>query len=161
MKPCLVVCYSRTGMTRKLADRIVDACGADLEQISDLKTRIGPLGYLRSSYEAITKNLPGILAPAKNPADYELVILGTPVWAGKVSAPMRSYINQHRGSFKRIAAFCTMGGSGGDKTLNEIEALCGKPLIARLVLTDAEIQNDRYQDKVLTFAQSTATEAVR
>ena len=79
-----------------------------------------------------------------------------PVWAGRLSSPMRSYIHANAGRFRRLAAFCTMGGSGGETVLDEVAALCGKPLVARLVLSDTEIRQDRDRDKLGLFVRGAA-----
>lgn len=161
MKYSLVVCYSRTGLTRKIAEEIAVACGSDLESIRDVRPRSGWLGYLRSGYEALRRKLPTIRPTSKNPLDYELVILGTPVWAGRVATPMRRYINQNRNRFSHIAAFCTMGEPGEDKALDELAALCGQKPVARLVLTTTEIEGGQYRDKVGSFARSLAPQRMR
>ena len=156
MKSCLVVYYSRTGNTERVASRIASACACDLEPIREARTRAGLPGYLRSCFEAITGKRPALLPGTRNAGDYELVILGTPVWAGRVSAPMRSYVLANRGRFHRTALFCTMGGSGGDKVLDELAALCGRPPVARLVLTDREIAGQRDNEKIGLFARGAA-----
>lgn len=153
MKPCLVVDYSRTGMTSTMASKIAEACGGELDVIADVKSRRGLPGYVRSAYESLTRKTPPVSMPTKAPDDYDVLILGTPVWAGHISAPMRTYITENSKHFNNVAAFCTMGGAGGDKVLDEISALCGKPLVGRLVLTDDEIEHDRYQEKVARFAE--------
>lgn len=154
MKTCLVVFYSRTGMTRVVADAVAKSCGCDIEAIREPRSRAGMLGYLYAGYEAVTKKLPAIKPAIRNPADYDITILGTPVWGQNVSSPMRSYIMQNGNRFNRIAAFCTMGGAGGDKALDGIAALCSKPLAVRLVLTDAQINDQSYLEKVGEFARS-------
>lgn len=154
MKTCLVVFYSRTGMTRSVAEAIAHACGCDIEAIREPRSRAGAIGYLRSGYEAMNKSLPEIDPVAKNPADYELIILGTPVWGENISSPMRSYIMQNRNRFQRIAAFCTMADSGGDKVLDHIGILCDKPLAARLALTEKQINDKSYLPQVAAYARS-------
>jgi flavodoxin len=152
MKPCLVVYFSRTGMTRQAAEEIAAACGSELAPILEKSDRSGIKGYLRSGYQAVTKKRPEILPSNRDPGDYELLVLGTPVWASSVSAPVRSYIVQNAGHFNKIAVFCTMMGSGGEKALDEIAALAGKVPIARLTLTDEEIEEDRIGEKVRRFS---------
>lgn len=153
MQTCLVVYFSRTGMTRKAAEQIAAACNCELEPILEKRDRSGIKGYVFSGYQAVTKKLPEIIPSPKDPGNYETLILGTPVWASSVSAPMRSYIAQNAGNFNKIAVFCTMMGSGGDKALDEIASLTGKTPVARLVLTDDEIDNGRTHDKVRAFTQ--------
>lgn len=154
MKSCLVVFYSRSGMTRKIAGEIAQACGGDVEAIRETGIRAGPLGYFRSGFEALTKKLPAIKPTIKDPAKYRIVVLGTPVWASNISSPMRSYIMQNRNRFNEVAAFCTMGDSGGDKVLNEISELCSKPLSARLLLTDHQIAKREYREQITAFVKS-------
>lgn len=155
-KNCLVVFYSLTGMTQTVAQKIALACDCDIEQVHDLRSRAGLFGYLKSGYEAITKTLPAIKPAMKNPSGYELVILGTPVWIGNISSPMRRYLMQNQGNFKRVATFCTMGGSGGNKVLDDIALLCGTRPVAQLALTEKQIKNNAYFDGVSSFVVSLA-----
>jgi flavodoxin len=148
MRSCLVVCYSRTGLTEKLGREIAASCGADFELIREAEGRSGPLGFLRSIWDTLRHRRPAILAPGKDAGNYALVVLGAPVWAGKVASPMRSYIVQHCRRFHRVALFCTMGGRGGDKALAEMAVLCGKTPIAQVAISDAEIAQDSYHARL-------------
>lgn len=158
MKPCLVVYYSRTGMTAKAAGALARACGADLQQIRDLRPRTGMLGIVRSAYEAARGACPGIAPGRYNPADYALTILGTPIWLGRVSSPLRSYIARNRARFNRVAVFCTMGGSGGERALADIAILCGKEPLATLALTERQIRDGQHEQMLLAFARRLAGE---
>lgn len=152
MKTCLVAYFSRTGMTRRAAEEIAAACGGELDPILENTDRSGIKGYVLSGYQAVTKKRPEILPSTRDPGDYEVLILGTPVWASGVSAPVRSYIVQNADHFNKIAVFCTMMGSGGNKAVDEIAALTGKIPVARLILTDEEIEDGRLRDKVRAFS---------
>lgn len=156
MKSCLVVYYSRTGITQAVAQTIAAACGCDVEPIRDVRPRAGLPGYLRCCHEALAKKTPPIAPTTRNPGDYELVILGAPVWVGRLSAPMRSYLDANAARLPAVAAFCTMGGSGGDRLLDEIAALCGKPLVARLALTDRDIGAGLDRDRIAQFVREAA-----
>lgn len=156
MKSCLVVYYSRTGITQEVAQRIASGCACDIEAIRDTRPRSGLAGYLRCCYEALAKQAPPIAPMTRNPGDYQLVILGAPVWVGRLSAPMRSFLVTNAGRLPRVAAFCTMGGSGAERALDEIAALCGKPLVARMALADREIKAERDRDKIGQFTRSAA-----
>lgn len=152
MRPCLVVYYSRTGVTARIAQEIAGQCGADVDVIREERSRAGPLGFLRSAYESIRRKQPAIRVAEKDPYDYATVVLGTPVWAGHMSAPMRSYLMRHRDRLHRVALFCTMGGSGGRQTLDEMAVLCGKAPIAAVALSDAEIRDGNYAAKLGALA---------
>jgi len=152
MKSCLIVYYSRSGVTDRVARALALACGADLERIRDVRPRTGPGGYLRSAWQAL-RGLPDeIAAPLHDPSAYELVVLGTPVWAGHMSAPMRGYILCQREHFHRVAMFCTMGGSGGQNTVYAMAELCDKFPAASLCLRQQEVLAGRDAAAVAGFA---------
>ncbi|MGZ7109578.1 MAG: flavodoxin family protein, partial [Methanobacterium sp.] len=48
----LVVFYSRTDNTRKVAEEIKNSLDCDIEEIIDTQNRSGPLGYMRSGRDA-------------------------------------------------------------------------------------------------------------
>ena len=51
----LVVYYSRTGRTKKIAKEIQERLNADIEEIHDVKNREGILGWLSAGRDAGTK----------------------------------------------------------------------------------------------------------
>lgn len=152
MKPCLIVYYSRTGVTARVAEALARACGAELEPIREARARAGAGGYLRSAWEAMRGRPADIEPPRHDPADYPFVVLGTPVWAGHMSAPMRAYILRQRGRFQRVGLFCTMGGSGADKVLSAMAQLCDKVPLATLCLREHEVRADRHGAALAGFA---------
>jgi flavodoxin len=152
----LVVYFSRTGYTRKIAEEIAARCGADLEAIEDVRARTRIFGYLRSAREAYKKLPVEIRQAAKNPSDYDLVILGTPVWAGNVSSPMRAYLTAHGDELKRVAVFCTQGRSGAERVLNDMAELCGRKPVASLAINDGEIKRGDFAEKLERFLKPLA-----
>ena len=147
----LVVYYSNTGYTRTLAEQIAQASGADLEPIKESGNRRGVTGYLRSVLQGALHLDVAVRPPVHNPADYDLVVIGTPIWGWNMSSPVRAYIQKNRGHFPRVALFCTFGGSGKGKVLDDMEQLCGKPVALTLAVTTAQIQSGLYDDSLLEF----------
>lgn len=139
MKRILVVYYSRSGHTEFVARQIAARCHADLERIEDRHSRQGVLGYLRSVVEAVLGLRPPIERLRRRPADYDLVIVGTPVWCWNVASPLRTWLQRHRSALTNVAVFCTCGGSGHAKVLDDLEALCGQRALARLVMTERAV----------------------
>jgi flavodoxin len=142
MSRVLVVDYSRTGNTHLVAKALARELGADLERIRDTRRRHGLWGYIRSAREALKERPAEIRRPRYDPADYELVILGSPVWAGHVSSPMRRYLADNAGKFERIAVFVSEGGRGGPRVLAEMAALAGRRPVAKLELRANEFEDD-------------------
>ena len=154
MSKVLVVYFSRTGYTEKVAERMADRCGADIEGIRESRGRLGFLAYLRSAREAI-RGEPAEINPLLHDfKDYEVVVFGTPVWAGHVSSPMRACLDQHKASLRRVAFFCTQNASGGKKVLAEMAAICGKQPETTLIVNDPEIRQAAYRPKLDRFIQA-------
>ncbi|WP_177136943.1 flavodoxin family protein [Hydrogenophaga aromaticivorans] len=141
MNRILVVHYSRTGHTDLVARQIAARCHADIERIEELTSRDGVLGYLRSAMEAILGLQPPIKRGRLRPGDYDLVIVGTPVWFWSVSSPVRSWLHRHHRALGNVAVFCTCGGSGHAKVLDDLERLCGHPALARIALTERAVDH--------------------
>jgi flavodoxin len=156
MAKILVVYYSRTGHARRIAQELAARCGADLEEIRDPTKRAGVFGFMRCAFEAIREKLVPIAPATTDVGRYDLVVLGTPVWASHVSSPMRSFVQAHAAQLKRIAVFCTQGGNGGPKVLAQIAALCRKDAVATLVLNEADIEKTRYAAQLDGFAAAIA-----
>lgn len=152
MKPAIVVVYSRTGHTRRVGAEIASRLGCTLAEIREPRARQGLLGALRSGYEAVFARTPAIEPLRENLRDFGVVAVGTPVWAGRVSAPVRSFLRRYRGDIGALAAFCTMGGHDAANTFGNIEAITGKPPVAVLALAETEIGES--QAKLDAFVDS-------
>jgi len=158
----LVVYYSRSGHTKLLAQEIADAVGADLEAIADRTDRSGPLGYVRSLYEALREREADITSPALDPAAYSLVIVGTPIWAASPSSPVRSYLQRYRDALRSVAFFCTCGGSGGERAFAQMSRACGLQPTTTLIVRASELARatpaiDRFVADVQTGTTPSAT----
>jgi len=75
VKKVLVVCYSRTGHTKKIAELIAAALKADVEVLVDKKDRSGASGYMGGGREAMKEIPAEIESVVKDPAQYDLVVL--------------------------------------------------------------------------------------
>jgi flavodoxin len=153
MKKILVVYHSRSGYTSGIAREIARLCNADVEAVNDLRGYGKGAGYLRSILEAAFHTVT-LNRPVKNAAqDYELVIIGTPIWCWNISSPVRSYIESNRKKLKNVAFFCTYGGSGQEKVLQDMAALAGQPAAATMGVSDREIDRNMHHEKIATFIQ--------
>jgi flavodoxin len=147
----LVVYYSRTGTTETVARAIRLELGCEIEAIHDAKHRSGVLGYIRSGMDAALRRPAKLLAMSSDPDDYDLVIVGTPIWNATVSAPVRTYLLANRERIRRVAFFCTHGGSGSERVLREMQELCVQPPVATLVLRTEEVRRDGFAPKIRSF----------
>jgi len=147
----LVVFYSRTGTTKKVASTLSKILECDIEEIIDTKKRGGPIGFVIAAKDGARKSLTTIKELEKNPVYYDVVVIGTPIWAGAMSAGTRTYITQEKEHFKKVAFFCTMGSGGDVATFNNMGELCGKKPLGTLALTSKEVKQDQHRGKVEDF----------
>ncbi len=151
----LVVFYSRTGTTKKIAEYISSGLNCEYEEIIDTKKRTGfIIGFLKSGYAAVREKLTVIEGFQKNPEMYDLIILGTPIWASRMTPAIRTYITENKRKFKSVAFFCTEGGNKGFKAFESMRILCEKKPLSTLEINQKEIKNGTYTDKIYSFIQN-------
>lgn len=154
----LVVYYSRTGATRKVAEKIAFLLGSDIGEIVDLKNRKGVFGFLSAGYSAFTRKLTEIKAPEKDPSAYDLIVVGTPIWAGNITPAARTYLSRiavEGGARKKYALFYTS--TSADEQKKAVGDFCslikGKP-VAALSVSSKEVESGAFEQKVRSFADA-------
>jgi flavodoxin len=147
----LVVYFSRTGHTRRVAEQLAVALGATLCPITEARSREGVFGYLRSLTEAAFGLDGPIGKSTHDPAQFDLVVIGTPIWGWHLSSPVRAFVRRHHAAIRPCAFFCTMGGSGSNAAFAELSKLVGLAPLATLAVTDNDIDRGRAAPKVERF----------
>ena len=155
----LVAYYSRSGHTRTLARAIATALHADVEEIRDRTDRSGILGYLRSGLEAWGGVLAGIEPPRRDPARYDVVIVGTPVWNMSLSSPVRTYLWSVRARLPRVAFVVTLGGAGEARTLAQMQAAAHRAPIAAIAVRERALARGAPRAEVARFAEEVLARA--
>jgi menaquinone-dependent protoporphyrinogen IX oxidase len=89
-----------------------------------------------------------------DPTAYDLIVVGTPVWAGTLSSPVRGFIEQYREKLPGVAFFCTMGGDDPAKTFPEMEEACSRSPASTLALQKHMVDGGEAQAKVTEFAEA-------
>lgn len=139
MTRALIAYHSRTGYTRRVAQMLADRLGADLEEIQIVQPLDDRIGYLMCAIEAMTGLAPALRPTRRDPANYELIVIGTPVWFWSLASPVRSWLEQHPLRGRRFGFFCTMGGSGASCVFSTMAELAGDKAAATLALTDRQV----------------------
>lgn len=154
MKNILIAYYSRSGHTEKAATKLAEILGTDLEKIVDLKNRKGAWGFIIGGKDASLKKVTPIQSVKYNPQDYELVILATPTWASIVAPAVRTYIEQNKGKFEKVAFLVSQGGKCNGKIYKDLEELTGKSPVATVDFSGVELQGNEWMKKLKTFAEN-------
>lgn len=152
MSRILIVYFSRTGYTQRVAESLAQMLDAQLEPITEPRSRRGFFGYIRSAREAMRRRDVDLAALAADPGDFDLVLIGTPVWASHPSSPARTLAMRWQGRVKRVALFCTLGGSGAEAALADLQLALGQAPVATLALTDRELDAGTAAPKLEAFA---------
>lgn len=139
----LVVFYSRTNITKKLAERIAGEIDADIEEIVSKVNYSGKIGYARGGKDAMTGKIVELEPLKYDPSEYDVVYLGAPVWASKAANPLISYLKLNEGKFKNVKFFLTAGSSGFESGFNQMEEFSIKPL-KTLALTTKQVKSNNY-----------------
>ncbi|MBO4330737.1 MAG: hypothetical protein J5827_01530 [Oscillospiraceae bacterium] len=119
----LVIFFSQSGNTRKLANMIGADLGADIAEINDA-----------GSYTA-------------DLSKYDTVFVGSPNWAATAAGPVKTFLSSADLSGKKVAMFCTHGMGGMQNVADDMIKLCpSSQIIGRFAYKGVDI--DSAGDKV-------------
>jgi len=150
----LVVFYSRSGTTRRIAEALSATLKCDLEEITEPKPRTGFLGYVWSLLEA-SRMRPSTILPKKHDvSSYDLVVIGTPVWAWSLSSPVRAYLMATASHLPKVAFFCTLGARGSESAFAQMTTIVGKKPRAVCAITQREVLSGSYSDRLSAFEKA-------
>lgn len=149
----LVVYYSRSGNTREVAQSIAQEIPGDIEEIHDTQKRSGIIGWIKSGYQANRGKLTTLKPLEKDPSEYDLVIIGTPIWAGYPSVPVKTYLIENKDKFKNVAFFATYNGAGFPKAVKTMTKIVGKDPVETLAIKSDEIKNKTCDCKIDPFVR--------
>jgi hypothetical protein len=151
-KRILVVYYSRSGHTARVAEDLATRLGADREGLRDRKSRRGLLGYLSAVYDSMHERPAELTGLDKRPEDYALTLIGTPIWAGNITPAVRAYLQANHGKFNEVAFFTTSGMTPVQKVIPTLEKLAGRTAIASLGFNGGDMgAGESYEQKITAF----------
>jgi flavodoxin len=152
----LVVYYSKSGTTKKIAERIAKKINADIEELIDKKKRTGIIGWLKAGRDGMKKTATEIEPVKYDPSKYDIVIIGGPLWGFNSVAPAaRTYLALNKARIKKTAFFMTRGGaSPSDKALHDLKELYGNSTAATLDLRQADIDSDESAKMIELFVSA-------
>ena len=127
MNKTLVVYFSASGTTRKIAEMIAEVGDFSLYEITpkELYTN-DDLNWMnkksRSSMEMSDKKIrPQITDTDAHIKEYDTIILGFPIWWYVAPTIVNTFLEKYDFSGKKIVLFATSGGSGFGNTVKELK----------------------------------------
>lgn len=129
----LVVCYSATGSTEKVAGYIADALNADLFPLecvdgytsSDLNWTDSESRVVKEHNDESLRNVSLVKATPDNWDEYDTVFIGYPIWWGIAAWPVNSFIRNNDFTGKTVIPFCTSASSGLGNSAELLEEMAG------------------------------------
>ncbi len=122
----LTIYFSRTGNTSSLAEKVQAAAGGDIARIVPFTPY--PDDYSecldQARQELNDDSRPDILPLSVDIEQYDVILLGYPIWFGECPPPVRTFLSENDLSGKTIMPFCTSGSSGISGSLAKIRELC-------------------------------------
>lgn len=121
----IVIYYSFGGNTRKIASKIQTALGADAAEITPVKPYTGSYNDVvdQGQREVNSGFMPEIQPLGVDLKQYDIVILGTPVWWYTFAPAVKTFLNDANLSGKEVYPFATNGGWIGH-TFQDIAKAC-------------------------------------
>jgi flavodoxin len=127
----LVVYFSRSGNTRKIANLIHQEVGGTIHEIR-------PKVPYPNSYDAVVDQAQKEIQAGYKPAlqstldhieSYDTVFVGSPNWWSTIAPPVATFLSEYDLSGKTIVPFCTHGGGGLGRIGRDIAKLCPQSTI--------------------------------
>ncbi len=150
----LVVYYSRTGNTKFGAETVAAELGSDIEEIVDLKKRAGKLGWLSGGKDSMQQKETPIAPTKLLPADYDLIIIGTPIWAWRPTPAIRTYISKNNLSGKKVALFFALDSDLKQAVQKTKALLPNADIVGELVLPKALEDKEETKKKIVEWCKS-------
>ena len=119
-----VIYYSYEGNSALIAKTIKATINADIFELktADTKKRKGFAKYVWGGAQVIFRKKPALIPFSIDLNAYDLIILGTPVWAGSPAPAMNSFLSKTTITGKNLALFCCYAGGKG-KVFDKFKAL--------------------------------------
>ena len=155
MSKKLVSYFSASGTTKKLANMIAEAAGADLYEIKpEIPYTTADLNWMdkksRSSVEMSDKTIrPAIADTDANIEAYDEIVIGFPIWWYVAPTIINTFLESYDFSGKKIVLFATSGGSGFGNTVSELA-----PSAPGAEIVEGKLLNSANKQTIEKFAES-------
>ena len=148
-----IVYYSMHGNVRYVAEKVAKETGADLIELIPKKAYPdkGMRQFIWGGSAVTFKKKPDLEPYTFNASDYDLVIIGTPVWASNFVPPLRTFLEDNDLTGKKIAVVATSAGGNSVKCIEAVkEAVKTDSLVAVLSLLEPKNQPSEEKEKQIS-----------
>lgn len=147
----LIALYSYTGTSRRVAQRLAAERGWPIGEVIDAKPRSGAL---RCVFDSVFRRRPAIRYAGPDPARFDAVVLVAPIWAERLSAPMRTFVAERAAQLREFAVVSVMGSTGAPNAVAEIAKLTGRRPLLHAAFRRREIEDGSALARIGAFARA-------
>jgi len=151
MNKILVVVYSYTGTSRKVAELLCSQQGWPMAAIVETRPRAGALGSWRCLLDSLFRRHSAIRYDGPPTKNFDAVVLVSPIWGQRLAGPMRSFVGTRRHHLPDVAVISVMGGRGAPNAVAEIRRLIGRAPILDTAFTTREVDSGSYAARLQEF----------
>ncbi len=155
----LLAYYSYTGNTRSVAEKLRAHVGAQLFEIrmadpypSDIRKAAE-----RSRYELETGTLPALLGDPPDVSDYDLILVGGPVWWNTVATPIMSFLERTDFRGRSVGLFATYALTPSHYESNFAAQAHNAFFLPGLMINEFDLANGRAGDAINSWGIRTGS----
>lgn len=143
MRKSAVIYYSKTGVTKEIADAVSKRYGSDVYAIEP-KEAYGSYAsaILRAGRELITRKDVEVKTPVADLEGVEVVFVGYPIWYGNMPKFVKQYLQRCVPGERIVVPFATSGASGIDKSVSTLRIIAPQAKIRRPFITTRKKKGD-------------------
>ncbi len=121
----LTLYYSKSGHTKQVARLIQETVGGDMAPIRTKRSYSAsyPIAVIQGGLEKLRGARPELMGLPVDPAAYDVIFLGGPVWWFTIAPALKSFLENYDLTGKTVCPFLTSGGQPKD-SFRDLEALC-------------------------------------
>lgn len=149
----LIVYFTRTNTTKIVAKEIGKKINATVEEIKDGKNWSGVTGFLKAGRAAMKKSLTDNSPIANRIEEYDMVVIGSPVWAGTLPPAIRTFVTDNKTKFKKVAFFTTQGGENKQRIFSDFAELLGSSPVVEMFVTTKQVKSGMIEGELSAFVQ--------
>ena len=118
----LVIYYSNSGNTKRVAEYIAYKINADIAEIKPLKDFPQERSQLmrKGCFQVFFNVKPSVVGVPDNIYEYDEIILGSPIWAGSIASIVNSFLYRYDVKDKIVGLFVTSGSGHGERCIKKI-----------------------------------------
>lgn len=144
----LIVYYSYSGITKRLAEDIALITDGELRELKPQK----PYSFSYNTavkearYEIENKHCPPLTEGAEPVGEAEVIFIGSPNWLKTFAPPVLTFLKTVDLSGKIIIPFCTHGGGGFGRMMEDYKNECNNSIIKEGLALKGDYSFDELQN---------------